>query len=322
MPRVLITGVAGFIGMHTAIKFLNEGWEVIGLDNLNDYYSNELKNDRISEVQRIAKKYFFRFIKSDINSEEWQLKLDASNLDAVIHLAAQAGVRYSIENPSAYSNSNLLGFQKVMDFVVNNRIPKFIYASSSSVYGKSSEQPFTEKEPCLQPESFYAATKKANELMAHSYFRTKGMKSIGLRFFTVYGPWGRPDMAPFLFVDAAFKNLPIKVFNHGNQKRDFTYVSDVVEGIFLCLINFHKVEGSSIFNIGQGRPTGLLDFINQIEQSTGKKLIKNFIEEQNGDVQETWADTSLLKQFTNFQPRTDLKTGISLFVKWFKNYHY
>jgi UDP-glucuronate 4-epimerase len=322
MPRVLITGAAGFIGMHTAIKFLQEGWEVIGLDNINDYYSVELKKRRINEINRISEftTNKFNFIKADINSETWQLELSSTNLDAVIHLAAQAGVRYSLENPTAYLVSNIMGFQKVMDFVVSRNITTFIYASSSSVYGKSSKQPFSESEACVQPESFYAATKKANELMAFSYYQTKKVRSIGLRFFTVYGPWGRPDMAPFIFVNSAFKNLPIKVFNHGNQKRDFTYISDVVEGIYRSVLSFDKIKDASVFNIGNGSPIGLLDFINNIELSTGIKLNKTFTQAQDGDVEATWADTHKLKEFIDYEPKTDLDIGIRQFVKWYVNY--
>ena len=322
MPRVLITGAAGFIGMHTSIKFLEEGWEVCGLDNINDYYSVKLKFDRVQEItaRALANHMQFRFIKNDLNSNVWS-DLDLIEFDAVIHLAAQAGVRYSLVNPRAYLDSNILGYQRVIDFVERNNVGCFIYASSSSVYGKDSNQPFKESEACVSPESYYAATKKANELMAHAYFKTKGVKSIGLRFFTVYGPWGRPDMAPFLFLDAAFKGHTIRVFNHGNQKRDFTYVDDIVQGIYMSALNFHKVQGALCLNIGKGSPINLLDFIEQIESSSGKRLKKTFVEPQVGDVEITWADTTLLQDFIGYSPKIEIDNGVLNFVDWYKYYY-
>lgn len=320
--RVLITGVAGFIGMHTAIRFLKAGWEVIGLDNMNEYYSVDLKKDRITEINNVAMNSMkgFSFFKEDLNSNIWD-ELSEYNFDAVVHLAAQAGVRYSIENPRAYLESNVLGFQSVVEFVERHSISRFVYASSSSVYGKSSVQPFTETESCNLPESYYAATKKSNELMAQSYYKTKGVRSIGLRFFTVYGPWGRPDMAPYLFAKAAFKGEPIKVFNHGNQKRDFTYVGDIIEGIFLSVEDFHKVIGAEIFNIGYGAPTGLMDFISEIESATGRELEKSLVEAQLGDVVLTYADTKKLQSTFGYSPKVGLEEGVSNFIEWFKSYH-
>lgn len=320
--RVLITGVAGFIGMHTAIRFLKAGWEVIGLDNMNEYYSVDLKKDRITEINNVAMNSMkgFSFFKEDLNSNIWD-ELSEYNFDAVVHLAAQAGVRYSIENPRAYLESNILGFQSVVEFVERHSISRFVYASSSSVYGKSSVQPFTETESCNLPESYYAATKKSNELMAQSYYKTKGVRSIGLRFFTVYGPWGRPDMAPYLFAKAAFKGEPIKVFNHGNQKRDFTYVGDIIEGIFLSVEDFHKVIGAEIFNIGYGAPTGLMDFISEIESATGRELEKSLVEAQLGDVVLTYADTKKLQSTFGYSPKVGLEEGVSNFIEWFKSYH-
>ena len=323
MPRVLITGAAGFIGMHTAIKFLNSGWEVIGLDNMNNYYSVDLKKKRVSEILRVAENTAsnFFFYESDLNSNIWN-QLSDYEFKAVIHLAAQAGVRYSTENPEAYLYSNILGFQKVIEFVERHSIACFVYASSSSVYGKTLEQPFKETQACNQPESYYAATKKSNELMAYAYNKTKGVKSIGLRFFTVYGPWGRPDMAPFLFVDAAYKNQEIKVFNHGNQKRDFTYVLDIAEGVFKCIENFPKIKGAEVLNIGNGSPIDLMDFIEEIEQSTRQDLKRKFLPAQIGDVESTWADITKLKRLTNYQPNTNIKEGVKQFVKWYEdNYH-
>lgn len=322
MPRVLITGAAGFIGMHTAIRFLREGWDVDGIDNMNDYYSVDLKRARVKEIMNSVNDSTneFRFFEKDLNSIVWD-ELSAFEYDALVHLAAQAGVRYSIENPRTYLESNILGFQKVIEFVETKSIVRFVYASSSSVYGKSSLQPFTETEACNQPESYYAATKKSNELMAHSYFKTKGLNSIGLRFFTVYGPWGRPDMAPFLFANAAYKGEKIKVFNHGNQKRDFTYVGDIVEGIFLSVTNFGKVKGAEIFNIGYGSPTGLMDFIASIESATGRELNKTYAPAQLGDVEVTFANTQKLESTFGYSPRVGLAEGVQKFIEWFKDYH-
>lgn len=270
MPRVLITGAAGFIGMHTSIRFLKEGWDVIGIDNLNNYYSVSLKKDRLKQIKLSSDKFDkeFLFYQEDLNSDIWD-EFDNFKIDSLVHLAAQAGVRYSIENPRAYLESNILGFQKVIEFVLKNKIYPFLYASSSSVYGKNSKQPFNESEPCNSPESYYAATKRANELMAYSYSKTHNLKSIGLRFFTVYGPWGRPDIAPMLFAHAAFKNTAIDVFNYGRQKRDFTYLDDIVEGIYAIVIKGNQEIDNLLINIGNGSPVGLLDFISIIERHSG-----------------------------------------------------
>jgi UDP-glucuronate 4-epimerase len=322
MPRVLITGAAGFIGMHTSIRFLKEGWDVDGLDNMNYYYSVDLKKKRVDEIMSVAKESnnAFHLFEEDLNSNIWN-ELSTIEYDAVVHLAAQAGVRYSIENPRVYLESNVLGFQNVIEFVDRKSINRFVYASSSSVYGKSSVQPFSESEPCNKPESYYAATKKSNELMAHSYYRTKGINSIGLRFFTVYGPWGRPDMAPFLFANAAFKEEGIKVFNHGNQKRDFTFISDIVEGVYLSIKNFDKVREAEIFNIGYGAPTSLMDFIAEIEATTGKKLQKSYVEAQLGDVEVTYANTHKFKSAFGYSPEVGLTEGVSKFIDWLKSYN-
>lgn len=323
MKNILITGAAGFIGMHTCIKFLNEGYHVIGLDNINNYYSTKLKNDRIKNILNESKllKNNFTFLEEDLNSTVWS-DLNKMNIDIVIHLAAQAGVRYSIENPNAYLESNILGFQKVLEFVTNNSIDNFLYASSSSVYGKDSSQPFNELAECSSPESYYAATKRANELMAYSYWKTKGVKSLGLRFFTVYGSWGRPDMAPMIFAKAAFENQLIKVFNHGIQKRDFTHVNDIVNSILSLSECFNKkIDTAEIVNIGNGAPTNLLDFINIIEAKTGMKLQKEFIDAQLGDVAETFADDTKLNTLIGIRPKTDLNKGIDEFINWYKLYY-
>ena len=322
MPRVLITGAAGFIGMHTSIRFLREGWDVVGLDNMNDYYSVALKRDRLAEIKAVATNVdlCFDMFEADLNSNVWE-ELKFFDYQAIIHLAAQAGVRYSIENPRAYLASNILGFQSVLEFVSRKGVKRFLYASSSSVYGKNSPQPFSETAACDSPESYYASTKKANELMAKSYFHTEGLSSIGLRFFTVYGPWGRPDMAPMLFTKAGFSNEGIKVFNHGNQKRDFTYIDDIVEGIFLLTTIEIFPKQSMVFNIGNGSPVALMDFISVLEKIIGKELHKEFVEAQKGDVESTYANISRLKSWVNYSPKTDIETGVNRFIEWFKSYH-
>jgi len=322
MPRVLITGAAGFIGMHTSIRFLQNGWEVVGLDNLNDYYSVALKRDRVKEIESISRKFgqLFRMFEADLNSEVWN-ELKSFDFQAIVHLAAQAGVRYSIENPKAYLESNVLGFQKVLDYVKETQVKRFVYASSSSVYGKDSKQPFNENEACNNPESYYAATKKMNEHMAKSYFNTHNVSSIGLRFFTVYGPWGRPDMAPMLFTKAAYDNEPIKVYNHGNQSRDFTYIDDIVDGIFSIIAMAEFPKFAEVCNIGNGSPVGLINFIEQIEANTSSILKKDFVDAQKGDVAQTYADTTKLFNLTGYKPKTSLETGIEKFINWYKAYN-
>lgn len=322
MPRVLITGAAGFIGMHTSIRFLKEGWDVVGLDNLNSYYSVALKRDRLNEITVTALKFgrCFDMFEEDLNSEVW-IRLESFAFDAIVHLAAQAGVRYSIENPRAYLESNILGFQSVLEFVTKTRVKRFLYASSSSVYGKNSSQPFSEKAACDSPESYYASTKRSNELMAKSYHKTEGISSIGLRFFTVYGPWGRPDMAPMLFAKAGSSNQTIKVFNHGKQQRDFTFIDDIVEGIFLLSAMREFPNESLVCNIGNGAPVGLMDFILIIEKSLGKPLHKELVDAQKGDVESTYADTSLLESLVDYKAKIGLEKGIPLFIKWYKDYY-
>jgi UDP-glucuronate 4-epimerase len=322
MPKVLITGAAGFIGMHTAIRFLREGWDVVGLDNINDYYSVSLKRDRIKEILVEASKLTcsFELFEADLNSEIWK-RLELIKFDAIIHLAAQAGVRYSIENPRAYLESNILGFQSVLEFVTKTEQKRFLYASSSSVYGKNSAQPFSEEAACDSPESYYASTKRANELMAKAYFHTEGVASIGLRFFTVYGPWGRPDMAPMLFADAAYNNVPIKVFNHGNQSRDFTYIDDIVEGILSLVLMSEFPRSAEVCNLGNGSPVQLLEFIMQLEQATSKLISKKLVDAQKGDVAHTYADTAKIESLTGYSSKTNLNRGIRIFVDWYKGYY-
>ena len=320
--RVLITGAAGFIGMHTCIKFLYEGWEVIGLDNFNDYYSVALKRDRSKEISRIASKLgeTFILVEDDLNSEVWNT-LKSYDFQVVVHLAAQAGVRYSIENPRAYLESNILGFQSVLEFVTDTKQSRFLYASSSSVYGKNSVQPFSENAACDSPESYYASTKRTNELMAKSYYHTECLPSIALRFFTVYGPWGRPDMAPMIFAKAGIADETIKVFNHGKQERDFTYIDDIVEGIFLLATMDNFPKQSLICNIGNGAPVGLMNFISTLEKAVGKEFKKEFVDAQKGDVDSTYADTTLLESFVKYKPSIGLEKGIPIFMSWFKSYY-
>ena len=321
MPRVLITGAAGFIGMHTSIRFLKEGWDVIGLDNLNDYYSVALKRNRLAEIVKTANNLdkAFEILEADLNSDVWG-KFENIEFEAIVHLAAQAGVRYSIENPRAYLESNILGFQSVLEFVSKKGIERFLYASSSSVYGKNSSQPFSEKAPCDSPESYYASTKRANELMAKSLFHTEGLSSLGLRFFTVYGPWGRPDMAPMLFAKAGSSNQTIKVFNHGKQERDFTYVDDIVEGIVKLTTMENFPDQALVCNIGNGAPIGLMDFISILEKSMGIEFRKEFIDAQKGDVESTYADTTLLESLVDYKAKVGLEKGIPLFMDWYRSY--
>jgi len=323
MSKVLITGAAGFIGMHTVIKFLSEGFDVIGLDNLNAYYDISLKKERLEEIYKqpgdISRN--FQFIETDLNSSVW-FKLKKEDITAVVHLAAQAGVRYSIENPKAYLDSNILGFQKVLDFVVEKNIQKFLFASSSSVYGKKDGvEAFHEKMPCNNPESFYAATKLSNELTAHSYKKTKNLRYLALRFFTVYGPFGRPDMAPWLFTEATYLNKSMPLFNYGDQKRDFTYIDDVAKSIFLLFQRFEVAEArTNIINVSQGRPNELIELINAIEFATGNKLKVVPKPAQIGDVKVTYGSSVLLNSITEQSPQVDLHAGILKFVKWYESY--
>ncbi|MCD7930358.1 MAG: NAD-dependent epimerase/dehydratase family protein [Tannerellaceae bacterium] len=333
--KVLVTGAAGFIGYYTVKRLLAQGDEVVGLDNINDYYDVKLKYGRLSETgieisgqtnphQPIQSTLYpsYRFYKIDLTDKE---ALDAlfkrEAFDVVCHLAAQAGVRYSIDNPLAYLQSNLIGFQYIIENSRNHRIKHLIYASSSSVYGMNTHIPFSETDQVDTPVSLYAATKKSNELVAHAYSKLYQLPTTGLRFFTVYGPWGRPDMAPFLFMRAILKGEPIKVFNHGKMSRDFTYVEDVVEGVV-------KVLGKSpdetipyrIYNIGNSSPIELENFISEIEKVTGKAAVKNYMDIQPGDVTCTYADTSLLEKDFGYKPHTSIKEGIGAFYRWYKEW--
>lgn len=332
MHKVLVTGAAGFIGFHLCKKLLELGNKVIGLDNLNDYYDPQLKLARLKELGvlgvelqtkelRSYESGDFTFLKADITDDNlWELLSKEFQISSIIHLAAQAGVRYSLENPKSYIKSNVEGFLNVLEFSRHQKIDHLIYASSSSVYGMESKQPFSEDEPCNKPVSLYAATKRSNELMAFTFHHLFGINSIALRFFTVYGPWGRPDMAPFLFTKAAFEGTPVKVFNYGKQKRDFTYIDDIIEGVIQVFNQKEKIEGAEICNLGQGKPIELDEFLNEIEFQTGKVIQKEFVEAQPGDVELTFADVKKLSNFFNYQPSRSLSLGISNFVTWYRDF--
>lgn len=330
---VLITGIAGFIGFHLAHRLIKDGLNIIGFDNLNDYYDPLLKIARLRQLgfQNSEFKDYelvsshsgnVQFFKGNLEDEQsWNLLRESFQVNTIIHLAAQAGVRYSLEQPEKYISSNVFGFLKVLEFCRSIGLKKLIYASSSSVYGMNSRQPFSEQEPCNSPVSLYAATKRSNELMASTYSHLYGIDSIGLRFFTVYGPWGRPDMAPFLFTKAAFLAKPIQVFNEGRQKRDFTYIQDIINGILQIWQNSNEINGAMICNIGNGKPVGLLDFIIAIENSTGKKLAKELVPAQPGDVEETYANIDRLRKIFNYEPSISLEEGVKAFTAWFKSFY-
>ena len=334
MRKIAVTGAAGFIGFHVCRRLLAQGETVVGLDNLNNYYSVRLKQDRLAQLQREPS---FQFRKLDLDQGDAIAELfDVERFDVVVNLAAQAGVRYSLENPSAYVNSNLVGFANVLEGCRRTGVAHLVYASSSSVYGANTKMPFSVHQNVDHPLSLYAATKKANELMAHTYSHLFGLPTTGLRFFTVYGPWGRPDMAMYLFTDAILHGRPIKVFNHGKMRRDFTYIDDIVEGVVRLIDCPPRPDpqwtgdapdpGTSrapyrIYNIGNNRPAELLDVIAMLEQCLGRKAIKTFLPMQPGDVPETFADIDDLVRDVGFRPDTPLQEGISRFVEWYRGYH-
>ena len=318
--KYLVTGAAGFIGMYTSKRLLENGYQVVGVDNLNNYYDPALKNYRLSQLMVFPN---FKFVKLDIADIEKVAELfRVEKFDRVIHLAAQAGVRYSIESPFDYINSNLVGMGTILEGCRHNNIAHLVYASSSSVYGMNEKIPFSENDSVDNPVSLYAATKKANELMAHSYSQLYKIPTTGLRFFTVYGPAGRPDMAPWLFTEAIMNNEPIKVFNHGKMQRDFTYIDDIVEGIVRVqdLIPCEKVP-YSIFNIGNNEPIELSRFIKAIETAAHKSAKKINLGMQPGDVERTYADTSRLESAVGYKPKTEIEVGIKMFVEWYQEYH-
>jgi UDP-glucuronate 4-epimerase len=332
--NILVTGAAGFIGAALAKVLLERGDSVVGIDNLNDYYDVNLKLSRLAEIEVHAG---FSFLKLDISNREAIKDLFENNeFDVVVNLAAQAGVRYSIENPAAYIDSNLVGFANILEGCRQQKVANLVYASSSSVYGANKEYPFSENHPVNHPVSLYAATKKSNELMAHSYSSLYDMSVTGLRFFTVYGPSGRPDMAPFLFTDKILRDKEIQVFNNGEMFRDFTYIDDIVTGIIDVIDNPatknenwnpEKPEASTsycayrILNIGNDKPTKLMDFIKAIEIASGKKAKIDFKPMQPGDVVGTAASIIKLKAINGFEPKTDINYGIQNFVDWFKKYY-
>jgi len=352
--KILVTGTAGFIGFHVAKKLLERGDEVVGLDNINDYYDVNLKYGRLKELgiereamenrsgmplehQSSTRYEKHRFYRLDLADTEKVYQLfEREKFDAVCNLAAQAGVRYSLENPHAYVQSNVVGFMNILEGCRNTHVKNLCFASSSSVYGLNKSQPFQTSDHTDHPVSLYAATKKSNEMMAHTYAHLYGIQTTGLRFFTVYGPWGRPDMAPMLFADAILNDRPINVFNHGKMSRDFTYIDDIVDGIVKVLdkpalsskmfdAEYPDPSLSSapyrIYNIGNHAPVPLMEFIEILEKALGKKAQRNYMEMQPGDVESTYADTAALMEEFNYKPNTPLGEGIDAFVKWYKAFY-
>jgi len=332
--KILVTGAAGFIGMYTAQLLLERGDEVVGLDNLNDYYDVGLKHARLQRLQRYPN---FRFIKLDLTDRSGMADLFArERFHRVVHLGAQAGVRYSLQNPLAYIDSNVVGFANVLEGCRHNQIEHLVYASTSSVYGANTAMPFKETQNVDHPLSFYAATKKANELMAHTYAHLYQLPVTGLRFFTVYGPWGRPDMALFLFTRNILAGKPIDVFNHGHHRRDFTYVTDIAHGIVKALDKTAQPNSAwdsdrpdpstssapyRVYNIGNSQPVELMQYIRTLEECLGKQAQLNFLPLQVGDVPDTYADVSLLVREVGYQPGTPVAEGIKRFVEWYLGYY-
>ncbi len=335
LKNILVTGTAGFIGFHLAGRLLDEGYHVVGIDNLNDYYDVQLKKDRLDQLQQ---KEGFVFHRTDIADAGGLNRVfsETPPIDIVVNLAAQAGVRYSLQNPQAYINSNIVGFVNLLECCRYSKVKHFVFASSSSVYGANTKMPFSVHHNVDHPVSLYAASKKANELMAHTYSHLFKLPCTGLRFFTVYGPWGRPDMALFLFTKAILEANPIKVFNHGKMQRDFTYIDDIVEGIVRVMRKIpepnaqwngdHPDPGTSytnykIYNIGNNNPVQLSEFIDEIEKSIGSTAIKQYMDLQPGDVPATYANVDDLMHDVGFKPSTPLCEGIQKFIAWYKSYY-
>ncbi|MGE4518131.1 MAG: NAD-dependent epimerase [Desulfobacteraceae bacterium] len=332
--KVMITGAAGFIGSTLAKKLLEKNYEVTGVDNLNDYYDVNLKKDRLKLLEENKN---FRFELLDISDREQMKELfEKNSFDYVVNLAAQAGVRYSIENPQSYVDTNLVGFGNILEGCRHSKVKHLVYASSSSVYGLNENMPFSVHDNVDHPISLYAASKKANELMAHTYSYLYDLPTTGLRFFTVYGPWGRPDMALFLFTKAILENKPIKVFNNGEMKRDFTYIDDIVEGVSRVMEKIPKPDPDwspknpdpscgkvpyKIYNIGNNNTVGLMEFIEAIEDELKIKAKKDFLPLQPGDVPATWADVDDLIRDTGFKPNTNVKDGVRNFINWYRDYY-
>jgi UDP-glucuronate 4-epimerase len=333
--KLLVTGAAGFIGFHTAKLLLERGDEVVGLDNLNAYYDPALKHSRLEILQDYEA---FEFVKADLaDREAMDAVFRTGNFQRVVHLGAQAGVRYSIENPDAYVHSNLVGFLQTIEGCRNHGIEHLVYASTSSVYGANTHLPFSERQGVDHPLTLYAATKRSNELMAHSYASLYGLPTTGLRFFTVYGPWGRPDMALFLFTKNILAGLPIDVFNDGHHQRDFTYVEDIVKGVAAAVDHIAAPDPSwdsdrpnpstssapyRIYNVGNQTPVELLRYIEVLEKCLGKKAQKNFLPQQQGDLPNTWADVEALASDVGYRPSTELETGVKRFVEWYLAYYH
>ena len=327
---ILVTGVAGFIGCDVALQLLAQGHNVVGIDNLNDYYEVQLKRDRLARIDSER----FTFVEMGVEDREAMAGLAAEHqFDRIVHLAAQAGVRYSIENPNAYIDSNLVGFCNILELARQQQVAHLVYASSSSVYGHNEKQPFSEDDPVDHPVSLYAATKKANEVMAHSYSHLYGVPTTGLRFFTVYGPWGRPDMAPMKFLKLVSEGKPIDVYNQGDMQRDFTFIDDIVAGVLQSLdapparsaANKNHTPASSdapyrVLNIGNAKPVHLMEFIETLERHWGRVAEKNYLPMQPGDVPITYADASKLTALTGYQPATSIDDGVMELVNWYKQY--
>lgn len=333
-PKILVTGAAGFIGAHLCKRLVARGDQIVGLDNLNDYYDVTLKENRLKQL---TDKENFTFVKCDISDRGDMEKLFADyKFDAVVNLAAQAGVRYSLTNPHAYVDANLVGFMNILEGCRHQQVGHLVYASSSSVYGANTNMPFSVHDNIDHPVSLYAASKKANELMAHTYAHLYGLPCTGLRFFTVYGPWGRPDMALFLFTKAILAGEPINVFNHGRMRRDFTYIDDIIEGVVRVTDQPARPNpewsgdnpdpGTSaapyrVYNIGNNNPVELMHMIETLEKSLGKVAVKNFMPIQPGDVPATWADVDALSNDVGFRPATSIEDGVGRFVEWYRGYY-
>jgi len=335
--KILVTGAAGFIGAAVSQYLINRGDQVVGIDNINDYYDVNLKHARLDEIKSSTAADLFSFIEMGVEERDKMAALfEEHKFDRVVHLAAQAGVRYSLENPNAYVDSNIVGFVNILEGCRHNNVEHLVYASSSSVYGANETMPFSEQHNVDHQVSLYAASKKANELMAHTYSHLYNLPTTGLRFFTVYGPWGRPDMALFKFTKAILEGKTIQVYNYGNHRRDFTYIDDIVEGVIRSLDNVAKPnenwDGSNpdpstskapykVYNIGAQTPVHLLKFIETLESALGIEAKKELLPMQPGDVPDTYADVSSLVEDTGYQPSTDVETGVKAFVDWYRDFY-
>lgn len=318
MQKILVTGSAGFIGFHTTLRLLKDGWQVIGIDNLNQYYDPRLKKDR-NKILRKNKNY--KFYKIDIaDYKKLEKVFRREKFTKICHLAAQAGVRYSLVNPFAYIHSNMSGFLNILELAKKYQVKEIVYASSSSVYGENAKTPFAETDRVDQPVSLYAATKKSNELIARVYHKLYGLRFIGLRFFTVYGPWGRPDMALFKFTKNILADEPIEVYNRGNLARDFTYIDDIVDGVIASIKKVTNID-FAVLNLGNNQPERLTGFIKILEKQLGKKARQKLLPMQSGDVLKTYADIRKAKKLLGYQPKYSLENGVKKFIEWYKKYY-